>query len=58
MILKLLIMLDLWLRVINLSNTKHVKRNKQRIIAFGMASNKMVNWCISGDKKGRGKHYF
>ena len=45
MILKLLFMctiIILWLGAINLNNVKHLKKNKQRINPFSMASNKIV----------------
>ena len=45
---KLLFMLVFWLGVINLSNARYVKRDKQIINACIMASNKMKTFLIHG----------
>ena len=42
MILKLIFVLDLGLGVIDISNTRHVKNNKQRINACSMAFKKKL----------------
>ena len=43
MILKLLLMSDLWLSVIDISNARHVKKNiSKEFNACNMTSNKMV----------------
>ena len=42
MILKLLSMLNSWLGVIDISNVKHVKKDRQRTTAYCMTFNKSV----------------
>ena len=42
MILKLLVMSDFWLGVINLKNARHFKKDRWRINACSMASKKMM----------------
>ena len=37
-VLILLFMLDFWLEVVNLKNTKHLKKNKQKVNAVNLAS--------------------
>ena len=39
-----IILLDLLFGVIELNNVKHAKKNKQRITAYRMVSNKNVGW--------------
>ena len=47
MILKLLFISEIWLGTTNISNVKHLKRNKQRIYASSMAPYNIVGLVLA-----------
>lgn len=47
MILKLLFISEIWLGTTNISNVKHLKRNKQRIDASSMAPYNIVGLVLA-----------
>ena len=58
MILKLLLVLDLWLGVTDINNARHVKKYKQKISACSIASNTTVGMVYPRRQKKRNSTIF
>ena len=54
---KLLIKLDLWLAIINASNTKHIKNIDQELLPVSRHPTGAQDWCMWQDKKKKWSHF-
>ena len=55
---KLLIMLDLWVRIINVSNTKHLKKIDQELRPVAWHPTRVWDWCMSENEKKEVSSFF